>query len=92
MKKMSAIQAKIYEYIIVYVKENLYPPTVREIGKAVGLNSTSSVFSHLKTLERMGLIEAQASEPRTIKLLGYHVISSETLIRLYEDYARRGGE
>ena len=92
MKKMSAMQVKIYTYIVSYVIENLYPPTLREIGKAVGLSSTSSVFSHLKTLEKMGLIKVRAGEPRAIKLLGYQVVSKRLFKKLYEDYAERGGE
>lgn len=92
MKKMSEIQMKIYMYIVFYVKENLYPPTVREIGKAVGLRSTSSVFSHLQTLDKMGLIKVRASEPRAIKILGYQIVSKRVLKKLYEDYTERGGE
>lgn len=90
MKRMSAMQVKIYMFIVSYVKENLYPPTIREVGQAVGLSSTSSVFSQLKTLEKMGLIEVRASEPRAIKILGYQVVSNGILKKLYEDYS--GGD
>lgn len=89
MKKMTMVQAEIYGYIVEYVKENLYSPTIREIGEFVDLGSTSSVSSQLRQLEDLGLIEITRMEPRTIKLLGYSVVPNEVLIRLYEDYARR---
>lgn len=89
MKKMTFVQAEIYRYLVEYVKENLYSPTIREIEEFVDLCSTSSVTLQLKQLESMGLIEIKKNEPRTIKLLGYSVVPNETLIRLYEDYARK---
>jgi len=46
-----------------------YPPTIREIGRAVGLSSSSTVHSHLKTLEEQGLIERQPNCPRCIKVV-----------------------
>jgi repressor LexA len=48
-----------------------YPPTVREICRAVGLNSSSTVHSHLKALERKGYIKRSRGKPRAIKVLLY---------------------
>ena len=90
MEKMTKRQEEIYEYIVAYVKEHLYAPSIREIGVEVGLSSSSSVFAHLKALEEKGFIEIASKEPRAIKIKGYYIVSSETLVRLYEDYARRG--
>lgn len=67
--KISAKQQEILDYI----KENLlnkgYPPSVREICDAVKLKSTSSVHSHLETLEKNGYIKRDPSKPRTIEIL-----------------------
>jgi len=51
------------------VKTKGYPPSVREICKAVGLNSTSTVHSHLSTLEKKGYIRRDPTKPRAIELL-----------------------
>ena len=61
------------EQILKYIKENLkdkgYPPSVREICMAVGLSSTSTVHSHLNTLEKKGYIRRDPSKPRTIEII-----------------------
>lgn len=67
-------EAEIYNFIINYVEEHLYSPTVREICNGVGLKSTSSVSYRLKRLQKRGLIEYNRMEPRTIKILGYKLI------------------
>lgn len=63
---VSAKQARILEVIVGWVEVYGYPPTVREIGSAVGLKSPSSVTHHLKALERHGLLR-RASSPRTLR-------------------------
>lgn len=77
---MTARQKEIYEYIIRYTTENLYPPTVREIAAATGLKSTSSVYNHLKNLQKQGVINMRESEPRTIKLTGYKLVKESEII------------
>ena len=52
MEKLTAKQQQIYDYISVFTAENGYPPSVREIGQAVGLRSPSTVHFHLKRLEQ----------------------------------------
>lgn len=63
---------KILEFIISYIKEHGYPPTVREIGAGVNLKSTSSVNSHLKKMLESGMIETDAGIgcPRAIRVPG----------------------
>ena len=61
-------QQRILEYIREYQKVNGYPPSVREIGKAVGLKSTSTVQGHLDRLEKKGMIHRDSSRPRTLDL------------------------
>lgn len=56
MEKLTAKQQKIYDYIQTFSAEHGYPPSVREIGAAVGLKSPSTVHFHLKGLEEAGVI------------------------------------
>ena len=60
-------QRRILEVIHQYTAERGYPPSVREIGERVGLSSSSTVQSHLKTLERRGLITRDATKPRALR-------------------------
>lgn len=68
MRKLSDPQKKILDYIIAYAKEHTYPPSVREICAGVGLSSTATVHTHLKNLERKGLIEHDSSKQRSIRI------------------------
>lgn len=68
MAERSAMQQRIYEYIASCIREQGYPPSVREIGEAVGLKSPSTVHFHLKHLEEAGLIEKGAGKGRAITL------------------------
>lgn len=61
-------QRRILEYIAGTVRDRGYPPTVREIGEAVGLTSSSSVHSQLANLERKGLLHKDPTKPRAIGL------------------------
>lgn len=63
---------QIYDFLVAYSSEHGYPPSVREIGVAVGLRSPSTVHMHLKTLEEMGLIRRTANKSRTIELVTEH--------------------
>lgn len=71
---MTSKQKEIYDFIVSYMKENLFSPTVREIGMGVGLKSTSSVYTHLKNLQKHNLITMRESEPRTIRPVGYELV------------------
>src|ERR1700741_1685932 len=62
-------QARILEYIRYQNKVRNYPPSVREIGEAVGLSSSSTVHNHLNQLERRGLIKRDPSKSRTVQLI-----------------------
>ena len=61
-------QRKILEFIDQTIKENGFPPTVREIGKAVGLNSPATVHTHLSTLQDRGYIRRDPTKPRAIEV------------------------
>ncbi len=62
-------QQEIFDFIKRYSAVNGYPPTVRDIGKAVGLASSSTVHAHLANLERIGLLRRDPTKPRAIELL-----------------------
>ncbi|MEC7714499.1 MAG: transcriptional repressor LexA [Actinomycetota bacterium] len=61
-------QRRILEFIDQTIKENGFPPTVREIGKAVGLNSPATVHTHLSTLQDRGYIRRDPTKPRAIEV------------------------
>ena len=61
-------QRQILDYLTGYVDAHGYPPTVREIGEAVGLASPSTVHAHLANLERAGLLKRDPTKPRAIEL------------------------
>jgi repressor LexA len=62
-------QKEIFDFIGKYATKYGYPPTVREIGKAVGLHSSSTVHAHLANLEKIGLLRRDPTKPRAIELL-----------------------
>lgn len=70
MDKVSNRQQAILQFIKNEVKEKGYPPSVREIGEAVGLASSSTVHGHLARLEKKGLIRRDPTKPRAIEILG----------------------
>jgi repressor LexA len=62
-------QQEIFDFIRKYSAKYGYPPTVRDIGKAVGLASSSTVHAHLANLEKLGLLRRDPSKPRAIEML-----------------------
>ena len=62
-------QQEIFDFIKRYVAQHGYPPTVRDIGKAIGLTSSSTVHAHLANLERVGLLRRDPTKPRAIEVL-----------------------
>ena len=68
MVKLTVMQQKIYDYIVACIENQGYPPSVREIGQAVGLRSPSTVHFHLKHLEEAGVISKGPGKGRAITL------------------------
>jgi len=66
---LSGKQRKVYLYVKNYILEKGFPPTVREIGQAVGASSTSTVHAHLNHLEREGFIRRDPDKPRALEIL-----------------------
>lgn len=73
-------QQEIFDFIKQYSAKYGYPPTVRDIGKAVGLASSSTVHAHLANLEKVGLLRRDPSKPRAIELLDRAVGSVKSLV------------
>ena len=69
VKDLTKRQREIFDYISRYLSRHGYPPTVREIGKAVGLHSSSTVHAHLSKLETLGVLKRDPSKPRALEVM-----------------------
>ena len=69
MEKLTKRQKEIYLFLEHFIYQNGYPPSVREIGEAIGLASSSTVHGHLDRLEKKGFIRRDPTKPRAIELL-----------------------
>jgi repressor LexA len=79
-KDLTKRQQEIFEFIKKYSARYGYPPTVRDIGKAVGLASSSTVHAHLANLEKIGLLRRDPSKPRAIELLDKAVDAAKSVV------------
>ncbi|HET6498873.1 MAG TPA: transcriptional repressor LexA [Coriobacteriia bacterium] len=70
-KELTARQRQILDYIRSEIHRRGFPPSVREIGEAVGLTSSSTVHSHLAALEAKGFVRRDPSKPRALEVLDY---------------------
>lgn len=80
MKKLSDRQQQILSYIEACVKEKGYPPSVREIGEAVGLTSSSTVHSHLNKLETLGFIRRDPQKFRALEVINPSASGSNNVV------------
>jgi repressor LexA len=80
--ELTGRQQEIWEFLVDYVDRHGYPPTVREIGEAVGLASPSTVHAHLANLERAGLLRRDPTKPRALELTGRVAEAVVTLPKL----------
>jgi repressor LexA len=67
--KLTKRQQEIFDFVKRYRSEHGYPPTVRDIGKAIGLTSSSTVHAHLANLEKLGVLRRDPTKPRAIEVL-----------------------
>ena len=81
MADLTKRQQEIFDFIKRYSAKYGYPPTVRDIGKAVGLTSSSTVHAHLSNLERVGLLRRDPAKPRAIELLDRAVGGVKSMVR-----------
>jgi repressor LexA len=80
--ELTGRQQEIWTFLTEYVDRHGYPPTVREIGEAVGLASPSTVHAHLANLERAGLLRRDPTKPRALELVGRDTQAVATLPKL----------
>jgi repressor LexA len=80
--ELTGRQQEIWSFLVEYVDRHGYPPTVREIGEAVGLASPSTVHAHLANLERAGLLRRDPTKPRALELTGRESASAVTMPKL----------
>ena len=86
--KISKRQQAIYDFIKSYTEDHGYPPSVREIGSAVGLASPSTVHMHLKALEELGLIKRDSKKPKTIEVVQKQDKTEPQLVSVDQAVAR----
>ena len=80
-KDLTKRQQEIFDFIKKYSAKYGYPPTVRDIGKAVGLASSSTVHAHLANLEKAGLLRRDPTKPRAIEMLDKAAEGVKSLVR-----------
>ncbi|MEK4085587.1 LexA family protein [Psychrobacillus sp. FSL K6-1415] len=66
---MNRRQKEIYEYIKHFLAENKYSPSMREVGNAVGIKSSSTIHKHLDNMRKNGYIDFINSSPRTLQII-----------------------
>jgi repressor LexA len=79
--ELTGRQQEIWTFLVDYVDRQGYPPTVREIGEAVGLASPSTVHAHLANLERAGLLRRDPTKPRALELTGRAILNGAAAAR-----------
>jgi len=80
--ELTGRQQEIWTFLVEYVDQHGYPPTVREIGEAVGLASPSTVHAHLANLERAGLLRRDPTKPRALELTGREKPAESNVVEL----------
>ncbi len=80
-RELTKRQQEIFEFIKEYSARHGYPPTVRDIGKAVGLASSSTVHAHLANLEKVGLLRRDPTKPRAIEMLDRAAEAVKAVVR-----------
>jgi repressor LexA len=80
---LSKIERRILNYLVDYLKENTYQPSIREIGKRFGIKSTKTVSEHLQSLADKGFIERDASRSRGVKILGMNLAPGVLNVPMY---------
>ena len=80
--KLTEKESQIYQYILCYIQEYMYAPTIEEIGRVIKLKSKESVETYLMELETKGMIEVKRGSPRAIRLVGYSIVPNSMLDEL----------
>lgn len=80
---LTVLERRVYHYLLDFLAENTYQPSVREIGRRFRIKSTKTVAELLQTLEKKGYIERQAARSRGVRLLGFSSIGRSQPVPLY---------
>ncbi len=80
--KLTPRQREILDYIRKEIRERGYPPSVREIGEAIGLSSSSTVHGHLARLEEKGYLRRDPDKPRAIEVTGERQLRRQRLVTI----------
>src|SRR2546423_8630818 len=72
-EQLTKLESSVYHYLLDFLAENTYQPSVRDIGKQFKIKSTKTVSEVLQALARKGYIERDPSRSRGVKLLGYEI-------------------
>jgi repressor LexA len=80
---LTKIERRILNYLVDYLRENTYQPSIREIGKRFGIKSTKTVSEHLQSLADKGHIERDASRSRGVKIIGMNLYPQVLSVPLY---------
>jgi repressor LexA len=80
---LSKIERRILNYLVDYLRENTYQPSIREIGRRFGIKSTKTVSEHLHSLAEKGYIERDASRSRGVRILGMNLAPSVVSVPCY---------
>ena len=82
MEKLTSRQNDVLNYVKNYIANHGYPPSVREIGKALGLNSPATIQSHLNALETKGYIKKTSSKYRSLEIVGNNEFINEDVVQV----------
>lgn len=73
-------QERVYNFIVGYITQNGFAPSMKEIADGTFINSTSSVHGYLIMLKMMGKIDMKENTPRAIRLIGYDIVKAEEIV------------
>lgn len=82
MEKLTSRQNDVLNYVKNYIANHGYPPSVREIGKALGLNSPATIQSHLNALETKGYVKKTSSKYRSLEIVGNNEFINEDVVQV----------
>ncbi|KPK81388.1 MAG: hypothetical protein AMS25_06315 [Gemmatimonas sp. SM23_52] len=85
---LTAIERRIYHYLVDYLKRETYQPSIREIGVRFGIRSTKTVTEHLQSLQRKGYLDRTPSRSRALRILGLNLSPDTYTIPLYGNAER----
>ena len=83
-KELTPLERSIFDYMVGYLRQNTYQPSIREIGREFGIKSTKTVAEHLQSLADKGWIERDPSRSRGVKLIGTEVYPRVVAVPCYD--------